>query len=98
MNGRKVALEVAKWVYGWWMGAMVFLFFCLVLDFIGYWIGGGWNPLLGQWPIFSGTLSAVFYDAFWRVLLLMLGLACMGRLVIWNRVPGLLGFLVKHPD
>ena len=91
-------MEVAKWIYGLIVGGMVFLFFCLTLDLFCFWIGSGWNPLLGAWPIFAGTVSAVFYSDFVTCILLLLGLAVIARLVIWDRIPGILAMWMKHPD
>jgi hypothetical protein len=92
----KVALETAKWIYGLLVAGMLFLFFCLVLDLLSYWIGSGWNPLLGQWPIFSGTVAAIGYSNPVMVVSLLLGAAAIARLVIWDQVPGLLSLLMKH--
>jgi hypothetical protein len=94
MDSRKVVLEVCKWLYGFINFCNFFLFFCLILDVVCYLIGGGWNPLLGQWPVFSGTLSAVVYSDWFTVVFLLLGVAVIARLVIWDRTPGLLRFIV----
>lgn len=98
MSWPKILLEIAKWIYGLLVGGMLFLFFCLLLDAVTYWIGSGWNPMLGEWPIFSGTVAAVTYSNAGTVLSLLLGLASIARLVIWDRVPGILDLLVKHRE
>ena len=95
MTGRKFIFELAKWIYGLLIGGMLFLFFCLVLDGISYWIGSGWNPLLGEWPIFSGTVAAIGYGNGWTVGSLLLGVAGISRLLIWDKVPGLLAVWMK---
>ena len=94
----KLLLEIAKWIYGLVMGSMLFLFFCLVLDAVCYWIGSGWNPLLGSWPIFAGTVGAVLYNDVATVVLLVAGLAVIGRLIIWDRVPPIVAMWMKHPE
>ncbi len=95
MAWRKYLFELAKWIYGLLMGGMLFLFFCLVLDGISYWIGSGWNPLLGEWPIFSGTVAAISYSNGWIVSTLLLGVAGIARLLIWDKVPGILAVWMK---
>ena len=57
--------------------------FCLVAF-------GGWQPLLGKWPIFSGTVSLVYFGDPWKVIVLILGLAGTARIMLGKRVPGLL--------
>ena len=98
MKGKDWILEVCKWIYGALIGATIFLFFCLCLDGFSYWVCSGWNPLLGQWPIFSGTRSVVFYGDRLTLIVLLVGFFGIARLVIWDRVPVMLQFLVKHPD
>lgn len=94
----RIVVEIFKWLYGLFLGCLVFLFLCLLLDVFCYWIGGGWNPLLGEWPIFSGTLVATVYSDGFTVGCLLLGFSAICRLVMWNWVPEILGFLMKHPE
>ena len=68
----------------------MFLFFCLFLDLFCFLAFGGWQPLLGQWPIFSGSVSLVFFGDPWKVLLLILGLAGTARIMLGKRVPAVL--------
>ncbi len=90
MNGSRVLLEISKCVYAMLVATMVCLFFCLLLDLLGYVVGGGWNVLLGAWPIFSGTVSAVVYGSWGTVLCLLLGLGLIARIILWDSTPSLL--------
>lgn len=92
----KYLLELGKWTYGFLWGSLIFLFFCLVLDVIGFWVGSGWNPLLGRWPMFSGTVSAVAYSDGATVFVLMVAFAGICRLVIWDRTPAVFVMWMKH--
>ena len=56
-------LELGRYLVFTVVGVVLFLFFTLFLDVVSLVIGGGWNPLLGEWPIFSGTVSAVVYGS-----------------------------------
>jgi hypothetical protein len=98
MKLSKVLLEFGKWVYGLVMAGMLFLFFCLLLDLFSYWIASGWNPMLGQWPVFSGTVAALGYGSPATVICLLFAAAAIARLMMWDRIPGLLQLAVKHRD
>jgi hypothetical protein len=98
MRGQRIVLEVIKFVYVLIVASMVFLFFCLLLDLFTLLVGGGWNPLLGSWPIFSGTVSAVVYGGFWTVASLVLGVGVVGRVILWDRHPVMLDFLGQPDD
>lgn len=80
-------LEIAKFIYCTAISALLFLFFTLVLDLIVLLVGGGWNPILGDWPIFSGTISVVYYGDKLMVTTLVICLGWMGRMVLGDRVP-----------
>ena len=86
-------LECLKWVYAMAVAAMVCLFFCLLLDVLGYVVGGGWNVLMGAWPIFSGTVAAVVYGSWGTVLCLLVGFASIARIILWDSTPSLLQVL-----
>lgn len=98
MGVSKFLLELGKWIYGLLVAGMLFLFFCLLLDLFSYWIASGWNPMLGQWPVFSGTVAALGYGSPATVICLVGACAAIARLIIWDRVPGLLQWAVKHRD
>jgi len=99
-----VQLEIFKWLYLFLMSAVLFLFFCLILDSFCYLVGGGWQPLLGHWPIFSGSISLLYFGSFWKVACLLLGLVGTARIMLGKRVPMLIQMVfseesgVDHPD
>jgi hypothetical protein len=95
---KRAAYEAIKFLYVLLVAGMVFLFFCLLLDLFGWAVGGGWNPLLGSWPIFSGTVSAVVYGSMGTVLALLLGVGAIARIILWDRVPVMLDFLGQPQD
>ncbi len=86
----KAGLEIAKWLYGLVVSSVIFLFFCLFLDAFCYLIGGGWQPLLGQWPIFSGSISILYFGDPWKVIILILGISGLARIIIGKKVPDLI--------
>lgn len=65
----------------------MFLFLCLILDSFCFMVGGGWQPLLGNWPIFSGTISLVYFGSTWKVIFLILGLVGTARIMLGARLP-----------
>ena len=96
MDTKKITLELAKLAYVLVMGCVLFLFFALLLDAFCVMAFGGWNPLLGSWPIFSGTVSAGLYSPVGSVVSLLIGLMLMARVMLGDRTPGLLLFLTKE--
>ena len=82
--------EILKWIYAFAVAAVMFLFFCLLLDLFCYAVYGGWRPLLGKWPIFSGTVSSVIYAPVGLVIFLVVCLAGISRIVMGNNVPEVL--------
>lgn len=90
MNASRIVLEVVKCAYAMLVASMVCLFFCLLLDLLGFVAGGGWNVLLGAWPIFSGTVAAVVYGSWGTVLCLLIGLGVIARIILWDSMPSLL--------
>jgi hypothetical protein len=86
-------LEVGRFVVFMVVGVVLFLFFTLLLDLVGLVVGGGWNPLLGDWPIFSGTVSAMLYSAKGSVIILLLSFGVLMRLLIGPVTPSILSFL-----
>lgn len=94
-------LEILKFIYVLIVSVTLFLFFTLVLDVFCWVTFGGWKPLLGKWPVFSGTVSAALYSPFWHVFSLLLGFGIMARVILGDRTPGLLEGLdagKKLPD
>lgn len=87
MKAQQIVLEILKTMYSFVMAGFVFLFFCLLLDVFGWAVAGGWNPLLGSWPIFSGTVAAVVYGSWGTVLCLGVGVALIARIILWDRTP-----------
>jgi hypothetical protein len=98
MDSKRIVLESMKFVYGLFVGGIVFLFFCLLLDVFAWIVGGGWNPLLGSWPIFSGTVAAVVYGGWGIVLCLLMGVGTIARIILWDRTPVFLEFVVQQED
>jgi hypothetical protein len=92
---KRVALEAIKFLYSLLVGGIVFLFFCLLLDLFGWVAGGGWNPLLGSWPIFSGTVASVVFGDFVTVSALLLSMGGIARIILWDREPLVLDFLTQ---
>lgn len=95
MKTRFYILETLKFFYGLLVGSLVFLFFCLLLDVFCYLLVGGWNAFLGDWPIFSGTVSSMLYGSWTAVAFLLLTYGIICRLVMGKDVPMVLDFLVK---
>lgn len=93
-----LGLEVARLVTFLVMALVFFLFFTLVLDVVGLLVYGGWNPLLGKWPIFSGTISAAIYGSRGAVIALLVSFAFMARMVAGPVTPGFLQFLERKAD
>lgn len=93
---RRALLETLKFLYGLAVSGVLFLFFCLLLDLFCLWVGGGWDPMLGTWPIFTGTVGIVFYGPSSSSIGLVLGLGIVARLVMWNKVPALLEGLAQQ--
>ncbi|MEM7037371.1 MAG: hypothetical protein AAF570_10350 [Bacteroidota bacterium] len=89
------SLEIAKFGYVTVVSLVLFLFFCLMLDMFCWLFFGGWDPLLGKWPIFSGTMSAAFYAPFGSVLSLLIGLGIMARVMLGEKTPTVLEFMLK---
>lgn len=85
-----IGREIIKWLYVFTVAAVMFLFFCLFLDVFSYVFLGGWRPLIGKWPIFSGTVSSIIYGPPFLVAFLLIGLAGIGRITLGNDVPGIL--------
>lgn len=81
--------EISKWLYVLVISIFLFLFFCLLLDGFCFLAFGGWQPLLGKWPIFSGTVSIAFYGSPLLLAVLVFGLAGVSRLILGDDVPGL---------
>jgi hypothetical protein len=86
-------LEMGRFVVFTTVAVVMFLFFTLLLDVVGLVLGGGWNPLLGDWPIFSGTVSAVVYSSKLSVAALLVSLGLIARLVAGPETPGIIAFL-----
>ena len=80
------------------VSVIVFLFFCLFLDLFCFLAFGGWNPLLGNWPVFKGTVSILPYDDPWKVLILVLGLAGIARILIGKITPGLITMMFQKEE
>lgn len=91
----KTGIEIAKWGYTLIVSMVMFLFFCLFLDLFCFLAFGGWQPLLGNWPIFSGSVSLVFFGDPWKVLILIFGLAGTARIMLGSRMPGLLEMIFQ---
>lgn len=91
-------LEIAKFLYVTVLSLVLFFFFSLLLDTFCFLAFGGWNPLLGKWPIFTGTVSAGFYSPLGSVISLLLGLGTMARVILDDRVPIALEFLVSKDE
>jgi hypothetical protein len=96
MGSKRIVLEGLKILYGLFVGGIVFLFFCLLLDVFALTVAGGWNPLLGSWPIFSGTVASVIYGEWGVVLCLLIGVGTIARIILWDRTPFLLAFVVQQ--
>lgn len=88
-----LGLELGRYVVFSTVGVVLFLFFTLFLDVVGLLIGGGWNPLLGDWPIFSGTVSAMVYGSKASVITLVLSFGLIARLVAGPVTPSIIAFL-----
>lgn len=83
-------LEIARFIYGFVFLAVLFLFFTLLLDAFCLLAFGGWNALLGKWPIFSGTVNSALYSPPAHVISLLTGLAIMARIIQGDRIPYIL--------
>ena len=92
-----LGIEIGKWVYVFIVSTVVFLFFCLFLDLFCL-VFFGWNPLLGAWPIFSGTISLLVYGNPAMVLILVLALTSIARIMLGDRIPLLLGNLFSTSE
>jgi hypothetical protein len=90
MKGFRALLEISKWLYGILVGGVICLFLCLLLDVFGYWVGGGWNVLLGAWPVFTSTIAAVLYGSWGTILCLLIGFAVIARIILWDSTPTVL--------
>lgn len=90
-------LEIGKWIYVLVVSTVVFLFFCLFLDLFCL-VFFGWNPLLGAWPIFSGTISLLVYGNPVMVLVLVAALASIARIMLGERIPYLLASLLSSSE
>jgi hypothetical protein len=88
-----LGLELGRYLVFTVVGVVLFLFFTLFLDVVSLVIGGGWNPLLGEWPIFSGTVSAVVYGSKASVVTLILSFGLICRLVAGPVTPVVIAFL-----
>ncbi len=77
------------------VATVLFLFFCLFLDAFCWICFGGWQPLLGQWPIFSGSVSLAYFGENWKVIILGLGLAGTARIILGKKVPWLVAYLFE---
>lgn len=88
-----LGLEIGRYLVFTTVGVVLFLFFTLFLDVVGLFIGGGWNPLLGDWPIFSGTVSAMVYGSKASVITLILSFGVIARLVAGPVTPSIIAFL-----
>lgn len=77
---------------------VLFLFFGLMLDVFCFLAFGGWNPLLGSWPIFSGTVSSAFYSSGGSVISLIIGFSLMARVILGQNIPTVLLFLVPNQN
>ena len=89
----KVLREIFTLIYAGAFGMLLLLFFCLVLDvFCGLLFG--WNPLVGTWPIFSGTVSAFVYGEVWLILVLLIGIAGSTRFALGKREIYLIEWLI----
>ncbi len=95
MKPNLILLEVMKFLYVLIVGSMVFLFFCLLLDGYCWLVASGWNPLLGSWPIFSGTVASVVYGKWGTTMCLIIGMGSVARIILWDRRPVILDFLVQ---
>lgn len=91
-------LELGRYIVFTTVGVVLFLFFTLFLDVVGLLIGGGWNPLLGEWPIFSGTVSAMVYGSKASVITLILSFGLIARLVAGPVTPSIIAFLEPRED
>ncbi len=80
----KIVIEIVRWVYLLLTSGIIFLFFCLLLDLFCLTFFG-WNPLIGPWPIFSGTISAIYYGDILMVLTLILSLGGIARIMVGKR-------------
>lgn len=95
-------MEMARFVYGFVVLAVLFLFFTLLLDAFCLLAFDGWNALLGKWPIFSGTVNSALYSPPAHVISLLIGLAIMARIIQGDRIPYLLQIIfeketLEHP-
>lgn len=90
METRPWLKEIVKWLYVTVVGVVLALFFTLLLDGFCFVAFGGWQPLLGPWPIFSGTIGVVYFGNPWLVLALVAGLGAVGRIMLGEQEPALL--------
>lgn len=91
-----IQVEILKWLYLLLLSSVLFLFFCLILDSFCYLVGGGWQPLLGHWPIFSGSISLLYFGSFWKVAFLLFGLIGTARIMLGKRVPALIQLFLNQ--
>lgn len=91
-------LEIGRFIVFSTVAVVMFLFFSLFLDVVGLVVGGGWNPLLGDWPIFSGTVSAMAYGDKLSVAALVLSLGLIARMVAGPVTPAIIAFLEPKSD
>jgi hypothetical protein len=74
-------IEALRFLLVLGIGLVLFLFFTLILDVIGWVAYGGWNPLLGSWPIFASTVSITFYGGKAAVAILIISYGILCRMV-----------------
>lgn len=90
-----IPLELARFGICLMMGCLLLLFFTLMLDVVAWISYGGWNPLLGPWPIFAGTVSAAVYGGNGAVITLLISFGLLSRMVAGPVTPSILNFLAR---
>lgn len=90
MKQNKYLQELVRWLYVTVVGIVLALFFTLLLDGFCFLAFNGWQPLLGPWPIFSGSVGVVYFGNGWSVLALVIGLGSVGRIMLGDREPVML--------
>jgi|GEM_PF-3399532 hypothetical protein len=82
--------EIRFSVFAFAIGTVMLFFGFLLLDIVGFIVGGGWNDHLGSWPVFGSTISVLIHGNPLSSIILLVVWAWICRLVGKTGSDGLL--------